>query len=146
MCLFAWMPLNVAPAMSQAWSVEHMCLGILLAAWEVGLINFHLMNEQTEAWQGRRDVCIMTQNPSMTDLDFAQSLPGSEYPCVWHSTGQKCSEFFRLGLFPESVRKLGRWWYHLPTSYLCPGGACTSPMTLGLLLPQMSLRIPSNTS
>lgn len=82
MCLFARMPLNVASLMSQAWSVEHVCQGILLAAWEAGLIHFHLMNQQSEAWQGHRDVCVVIPNPSMTDLDFAQSRPGSEFPCA----------------------------------------------------------------
>lgn len=93
--------------MSQVWSVEHTCQGILLAAWAVGLTNSHLMKEQTEAWQGRRDVCIIIQNPSVADLDFAQSLPGSEYLCAWHSIGQNAVGLLTgRGLLPESVRKL----------------------------------------
>lgn len=74
---------------------------ILLTACEAGPVNFHLVDEHSKAWRGRRDVHIPIV--CYRQIRTCQSLLDSKHFCAWHATGQKGSALFKQTLLLEST-------------------------------------------
>lgn len=131
MCLLACMPLKVAPVVSQTASVDHICKGTSDCLLGVGLVNVLWPDGQTRPGEGE-EMCVAHGRSGLFPV-LRVPVPG----VAWARNAEGC--ITRLCLFPESVRKLGGWVapYQLPL----PGGC--QPLSRGLLIPQLSLQIPT---